>query len=130
MSAPTFGVLLTGQRPSGIHLLVGYACDASKATHPFAGIVFVLRGPTAPIYKRIKKPASHTRFKRSRSQRQGSGFSRDVNFMRWFPVALLANSVFIATRAGFEPATPVLRVRMPNQYTATSLTKGHKYGNR
>ena len=34
-------------------------------------------------------------FELSRNQRQGSGFvSREVEFMRWFPVAFLANGVF------------------------------------
>ena len=38
-------------------------------------------------------------FKRSRNQRQGFEFLREVEFMRWFPVAFLTHGVFIVTRA-------------------------------
>ena len=47
-------------------------------------------------------------FERSRSQRQGSEFSREVEFMMWFPVAFLTNGVFTVTHGGIELATPVL----------------------
>ena len=48
-------------------------------------------------------------FERSRNQRQGSEFfSREVEFMRWFPVALLTNGDFFLVRAGFELKTSVL----------------------
>ena len=36
-------------------------------------------------------------FERSRKQVQGSEFSRVVEFMRWFPVALLTNGVIKVT---------------------------------
>ena len=35
-------------------------------------------------------------------------FSREVEFMRWFPVAFLTNGVFIGTHGGIELAAPVL----------------------
>ena len=43
-------------------------------------------------------------------------FSREVDSVRWFPVAFLANSAFIVIHAGFEPTTPVLRVHTFYQY--------------
>ena len=38
-------------------------------------------------------------FERNRSQRQGSEFvSREVEFMRWFPVAFLTNGAVIVSK--------------------------------
>ena len=48
-------------------------------------------------------------FERTRNQRQGSKFfSREVEFMRWFPVAFLTNDVFTVTHGGIKLTTPVL----------------------
>ena len=44
-------------------------------------------------------------------------FSREEDFMRWFPVAFPSNCAFVMTWAGFELATTALRVRSLNQYT-------------
>ena len=43
-------------------------------------------------------------------------FSREVDLVRWFPVAFLASGVFMVTLAGFELTIPVLRVRRLKQY--------------
>ena len=44
---------------------------------------------------------------RSRNQRQGSEyFSREVEFMRWFPIAFLTSGVFIVAHGGIELTTP------------------------
>ena len=51
-------------------------------------------------------------FELSRNQRQGSEFfSREVEFMRWFPVAFqtpVTNGVLKVTHGGIELTTPVL----------------------
>ena len=46
---------------------------------------------------------------------------QEREFKRWFPVAFLANSVFVVTRAGFELTTPVLRVRKLNHHNTAPL---------
>ena len=35
-------------------------------------------------------------------------FFREVDFMRWFPAAFLANGAFIVIRGGIELTTPAL----------------------
>ena len=53
----------------------------------------------------------------SRNKRQGSElFPREVDFMRWHPVAFLTNGVLKVTHGGIELTTPALRVRMINHY--------------
>ena len=48
-------------------------------------------------------------FERSRNQRQGPEFfSREVEFMRWYPVVFLTNGVLKGTHGGIELTTPVL----------------------
>ena len=49
-------------------------------------------------------------------------FSREVEFMGWFPVAFLTNGVFLkVTNGGIELTTSVLRVRVLNHYATTPL---------
>ena len=61
-----------------------------------------------------------------RNQRKGSElFSREVDLMRWFPVALFTNDVFIVTSAGFQLTTPVLWVRSLDDHTR--LIARHDY---
>ena len=49
-------------------------------------------------------------------------FAREVDFMRWFPVAFLTDGVFIVTRAGIELTTLVLWLCMLNHYATKPLT--------
>ena len=45
----------------------------------------------------------------SRNQRHGSeSFSREVELIRWLPVAFLTNGVLRVTHGGIELTTPVL----------------------
>ena len=44
--------------------------------------------------------------------------SREMEFMRWSPVAFLTNGIFISTRVGLELTTHVLWVRKRSHYTA------------
>ena len=56
-------------------------------------------------------------FVRSRNQRQGSRvFSREVEFMKGFPVAFLANGVLQVTHGGIELTIPVLLIGMLSNY--------------
>ena len=66
-------------------------------------------------------------FERSRNHRQGYDFlTRERDFMRWFPVAFLANGVFLVTLAGFEPTT----LRYESSHLTTSpLYHSHGSGN-
>ena len=41
-------------------------------------------------------------FEHGRTIDRAMSFSREVNFMRWFPVACLTNGVVIVTHGGFE----------------------------
>ena len=44
-------------------------------------------------------------FERGRKKRQDSEFSREEDFIRWFPVAFLANVAVIVTGVGSELTT-------------------------
>ena len=48
-------------------------------------------------------------------------FSREVDFMKWFPVAFLTKGAFFVMHGGMELPTLTLRVRMLNHYTTEPL---------
>ena len=55
-------------------------------------------GSLATIAVIFKRTASHTRLRAKQKPDDETGllvFYKEVEFMRWFPVAFLANSIFI-----------------------------------
>ena len=61
-------------------------------------------------------------FELSSSHKLGSKYlSREVDCVRWFPAAFLANGAFMVTRAGLELVTPALRVLTLSHYTGNGV---------
>ena len=65
-----------------------------------------LNNEKGSLYRKYANTASTHRY--WQKPRLCKFFSREIDFMRYFPVAFLANGIFIVTHAGFELTTAIL----------------------
>ena len=66
-------------------------------------------------------PIPYTILSVAETRDRALGFSREVEFVRWFPVAFLTGGISIVTHGGIELTTPVLWVRMLNHCVTAPL---------